>query len=539
MGKRRKQKQSGSSPNSAKRARHDTFTTPEGETMPMRLKKYWNQRHNLFARFDEGIQIDEEGWYSVTPELIAYDTAERIAQLYNPKDKSKYGRFTVVDAFCGVGGNAIQFAEWCEHVIAIDIDPTRLAMAKNNAEVYGVSDRIEFILGDFYQLAPMLQAQVVFMSPPWGGPEYLDSSVYDLGKMPFHTAQEWIDQARVISPNIVYFMPRNCDPRELADLCPESSCDIEMNYMGAFFKSITVYYGDLALYGSSQPLDSASAAKVGHDERQYERLVRSIDACERQLAENAFSEPLDVAQVRLLTSIEHIVDEHKHLLTADSADSIQRELAQRLEEIERAIHPWAEKRDALLKSLDPQTSGDEEENTAGETKEKREIKGEQLERSPASSIAAAAATTPALSETASTHKRRSSAADRRAELLGEMDGLRRRGAVPNSVEGVERLLKSQRATQDDLSSDLLKMASILKKNSLAFGDLIEKDRDVVDSAAEKLDANLANMEKHGGRLDKFRKRSWGTTGLTWLTVLVVVSVFFMLVLFMRVAPKRY
>ncbi|KAJ1845302.1 Trimethylguanosine synthase [Coemansia sp. RSA 2703] len=197
--------------------------------------------------------MDEEGWYSVTPEVIAYDTAERIAQLYNSKDESKYGRFTVIDAFCGVGGNAIQFAEWCEHVIAIDIDPTRLAIAKNNAEVYGVSDRIEFILGDFYQLAPMLQAQVVFMSPPWGGPEYLESSVYDLDKMPFHTAQEWVDRAQLISPNIVYFMPRNCNPRELADLCPESSCDIEMNYMGTFFKSITVYYGDLALYGSSRP----------------------------------------------------------------------------------------------------------------------------------------------------------------------------------------------------------------------------------------------------------------------------------------------
>ncbi|KAJ1845303.1 hypothetical protein LPJ73_004898 [Coemansia sp. RSA 2703] len=282
-------------------------------------------------------------------------------------------------------------------------------------------------------------------------------------------------------------------------------------------------------------VDSASNVQDGYDEREYERLVRSVDAYERQLAKNVFSEPLGVEQVRLLTSIEYVINEHKHALTADTASSEQRELAERLADIEREIQPWAEKRDALLKSLEPQTNDDEGINAADETKKDEEIKDSQ----PVKGSTFAAANAPTLPETANTHKRRSSTTSKRAELLGEMDGLRRRGAVPNSVEGVERLLKSQRATQDDLSSDLLKMASILKKNSLAFGDLIEKDRDVVDSAAEKLGANLANMEKHGGRLDKFRKRSWGTTGMTWLMILVVVSVFFVLVLFMRVAPKRY
>ncbi|KAJ2590720.1 hypothetical protein H4R99_006999 [Coemansia sp. RSA 1722] len=127
----------------------------------------------------------------------------------------------------------------------------------------------------------------------------------------------------------------------------------------------------------------------------------------------------------------------------------------------------------------------------------------------------------------------------RVELLGDAGGLRRRMAVPDSVEGVEKLLKSQRATQDDLSSDLVKMAGVLKKNSLAFSDLVEKDKVLVQETTDLLDTNTANLEKHGGRLTKYRKRAWGTTGVTWLAVLVVVSVFFMLVLFMRVAPKRY
>lgn len=51
-------------------------------------------------------------------------------------------------------------------VIAIDVDPEKIAIAKHNASIYGVSDRIEFIVGDFFQLAPTLKADVVFLSPP-------------------------------------------------------------------------------------------------------------------------------------------------------------------------------------------------------------------------------------------------------------------------------------------------------------------------------------------------------------------------------------
>ncbi|KAJ2504122.1 hypothetical protein GGI11_007477, partial [Coemansia sp. RSA 2049] len=124
-------------------------------------------------------------------------------------------------------------------------------------------------------------------------------------------------------------------------------------------------------------------------------------------------------------------------------------------------------------------------------------------------------------------------------LLGEMEGLRRRGVVPNNAGAVERLLQSQRSMHEDLTDDLVKMASVLKKNTLDFGVLMEKDKKVVEEAAEQLEKSAAGVGKHGLRLEKYRKRAWGTTGLTWLAVLIVVSVFFTLVLFIKVAPKRY
>lgn len=69
-------------------------------------------------------------------------------------------------------------------VIAIDIDPVKISLAHHNAVVYGVADQIEFICGDFMQLASSLKAaDVVFLSPPWGGPEYATADIFDVQTM--------------------------------------------------------------------------------------------------------------------------------------------------------------------------------------------------------------------------------------------------------------------------------------------------------------------------------------------------------------------
>lgn len=65
------------------------------------IGKYWCQRYLLFSRFDDGIRMDEEGWFSVTPESLARHHAIRC------------DGGIIVDCFTGAGGNAIQFAQRC------------------------------------------------------------------------------------------------------------------------------------------------------------------------------------------------------------------------------------------------------------------------------------------------------------------------------------------------------------------------------------------------------------------------------------------
>ena len=40
--------------------------------------KFWGKRYNLFSKFDDGIKLDEESWYSVTPEPMAEYLGNRV-----------------------------------------------------------------------------------------------------------------------------------------------------------------------------------------------------------------------------------------------------------------------------------------------------------------------------------------------------------------------------------------------------------------------------------------------------------------------------
>jgi tRNA/tmRNA/rRNA uracil-C5-methylase (TrmA/RlmC/RlmD family) len=93
----------------------------EPKVRTVTLTKYYEQRYSLFSRYDHGILLDDESWYSVTPEALAIHHARRCC-----RDNSAYPERVLVDACCGVGGNTIAFSSHCNRVIAIDIDPLKV-----------------------------------------------------------------------------------------------------------------------------------------------------------------------------------------------------------------------------------------------------------------------------------------------------------------------------------------------------------------------------------------------------------------------------
>ncbi|RSH93348.1 hypothetical protein EHS25_007704 [Saitozyma podzolica] len=244
------------------------------EQVPKDLKKYFAQRHLYFPQYDRlPLLLDHTGWFSITPYPIAKHIAERCRC------------DVIIDAFCGVGGNTIEFAQTCERVIAIDSDLTRLRLARHNALQLGVADRIEFIHGDYVDFARSYASRagaeaidVVFLSPPWGGMEYLTFSTettqteapppdntYSLDHILPIPGDELFEITSALTPNIAYYLPRNVDVDALGRLAPKLEpaemggdaeaggdarrdrewVEIEEEWVGDKLKAVTAYFGGL------------------------------------------------------------------------------------------------------------------------------------------------------------------------------------------------------------------------------------------------------------------------------------------------------
>ncbi len=208
-----------------------------------------------------------------------------------------------MDAFCGVGGNAIGFANdrfkaSISLIICVDTVREKLEMAAHNASIYGVdTSRMLFIEGNAaevlqryndgklsssefrssesgsnktckgykiggYDLLPPA-IDVVFLSPPWGGMSYLEvgKSGYTLSKCisvnsscsnedASCNGEELLSLSANASRNksVVYFLPRNVDGISTGfsawKVGYRHGFEMEQNYLNGKLKTVTMYFKD-------------------------------------------------------------------------------------------------------------------------------------------------------------------------------------------------------------------------------------------------------------------------------------------------------
>ena len=121
-------------------------------------------------------------------------------------------------------------------------------MARHNANIYGVQDKIDFIVGNYFNLVDKLKADVVFLSPPWGGPSYMKhDTIYDLEESLLPVpASKLMSETRKITSNIAVYLPRNSNTKQLAILAGKGhAVEIEQNFLDRKLVAITAYYGNL------------------------------------------------------------------------------------------------------------------------------------------------------------------------------------------------------------------------------------------------------------------------------------------------------
>lgn len=100
----------------------------------------------------------------------------------------------------------------------------------------------------------------------------------------------------------------------------------------------------------------------------------------------------------------------------------------------------------------------------------------------------------------------------------------------------DELLRQQHL-QDELAGSLVSMAEVLKSNSLAFRNALNRDGQVLDEAQAALDSNLDRLTAEGLRLKLISKSTSNATLLYYFSILFVVMVFIMTAVFIRLNPK--
>lgn len=142
------------------------------------------------------IYVVKESIYSITKHRDADKISRRIKKLFNP--------MVVTDATANVGGNTISFSKHFKKVNAVECNNTTCKALKNNIESYGLKNVTVYC--DSYINLKLVQ-DVVFIDPPWGGPDYkkYKKLMLYLGDQPINKIIDNIDC------NVALKCPRNFD----------------------------------------------------------------------------------------------------------------------------------------------------------------------------------------------------------------------------------------------------------------------------------------------------------------------------------------
>jgi len=219
-----------------------------------RLATFYARRKHLFSRFDEGIVLSDEMFYSVMPEAFGEHVGEKIHRICPS--------LPVLDLFGGAGGQAISMAKFVPMVYTIEYNIDNFAQMQNNVRVYDRTGQVVMILGDVFELAVKLARNTSFacvtISPPWGGLNYREQQEFDIHSLQMggHDGDDLLALLRALRPycdRCTLHLPRTTSVESYRELrrafCSsgeneeEVGCVLEeMQYSGQT-RMTTVYLG--------------------------------------------------------------------------------------------------------------------------------------------------------------------------------------------------------------------------------------------------------------------------------------------------------
>lgn len=119
------------------------------------------------------IQLTEEGVYSYTKREDGDRTIQFLKRFMNPS------KLSILDGTGNIGGDTILFGLHFDTVHSIEIDPENFKALTHNVGLYKLTN-VHLHEGDTTMIYAEYPSDVLYLDPPWGGPDYKEKKNLDL-----------------------------------------------------------------------------------------------------------------------------------------------------------------------------------------------------------------------------------------------------------------------------------------------------------------------------------------------------------------------
>ena len=179
-------------------------------------------------QFEKPLHGDKESVRFATPEPIARYRAQRLRCR------------TLADISCGIGGQTVFFAQQCEFVYAVEIDPKKIEYAKQNCAMYGL-DNVKFICGDAVdpKVIEQIPAVDVVFSDPFRPAEEDERHVSSLEPGIPNVLSAYGEKTK----NFAFEAPPQMPPERIPFDCEKEYISLEGQ-----LNRLTLYFGGLKQY---------------------------------------------------------------------------------------------------------------------------------------------------------------------------------------------------------------------------------------------------------------------------------------------------
>jgi predicted RNA methylase len=113
------------------------------------------------------LQITDEGIYSISK----LGDPLRIMKIIKRNYKEDISKSIITDGTANIGGDTINFAQFFKTVNSVEITRLHCAVLENNIKVYN-RNNVNIICNSYLKVMNTLKQDIIYLDPPWGGPDY-------------------------------------------------------------------------------------------------------------------------------------------------------------------------------------------------------------------------------------------------------------------------------------------------------------------------------------------------------------------------------